>query len=189
VQVPLTPPTPRPGVEYRLKITAALANDTSWAEAGHIIAWDQHRLAYYGDELPIVSHAELAALELEESADSYRCIGADFVVSIGKQTGMIESWIVDGVERLAGPISPNFWRAPIDNEIGNGMPERCAVWKHAGPERASASTMAERLGPGAVRIASYAALPAGKSGLPDQLHDLRQRRGRHDHGVPPEVRR
>jgi beta-galactosidase len=165
VQVPLTPPTPRPGVEYRLKITAALANDTSWAEAGHIIAWDQHRLAYYGDELPIVSHAELAALELEESADSYRCIGADFVVSIGKQTGMIESWIVDGVERLAGPISPNFWRAPIDNEIGNGMPERCAVWKHAGPERASASTMAERLGPGAVRIASYAALPAGKSGL------------------------
>jgi hypothetical protein len=33
-----------------------------------------------------------------------------------------------------GPV-PNFWRAPTDNDRGNGMPGRCSTWRHAGRDR------------------------------------------------------
>jgi beta-galactosidase len=33
-----------------------------------------------------------------------------------------------------GP-SPSFWRAPTDNDFGNRMPERCAVWENASKSR------------------------------------------------------
>ena len=32
---------------------------------------------------------------------------------------------------MNGP-KPNYWRAPTDNDIGNGMDKRCSVWKKAG---------------------------------------------------------
>ncbi|UII29507.1 beta-galactosidase small subunit [Fulvivirga maritima] len=34
-------------------------------------------------------------------------------------------------EYLKEPLSFNFWRAPTDNDFGNGMPKRCKVWKDA----------------------------------------------------------
>jgi len=36
-----------------------------------------------------------------------------------------------GVEYLEDLVLPNFWRAPIDNDRGNGMPARCSQWKIA----------------------------------------------------------
>ena len=31
-------------------------------------------------------------------------------------------------------LQPNFWRAPLDNDLGNGMPARSKVWQSAGRE-------------------------------------------------------
>ena len=33
-----------------------------------------------------------------------------------------------------GPV-PNFWRAPTDNDFGNGLDKRCKVWRKAGDNR------------------------------------------------------
>jgi beta-galactosidase len=33
-----------------------------------------------------------------------------------------------------GP-QPNFWRGPTDNDFGNGLEKRCAVWRYAGDNR------------------------------------------------------
>jgi beta-galactosidase len=33
------------------------------------------------------------------------------------------------VSLLRRNLEPNFWRLPTDNDKGNGMPQRCAIWK------------------------------------------------------------
>lgn len=41
---------------------------------------------------------------------------------VSKNSGCITSIIVDGKEKLSSPIMPNFWRAPIDNDISPQIP-------------------------------------------------------------------
>ncbi len=36
--------------------------------------------------------------------------------TVNRNSGFITSLIIDGEEKLASPIRPNFWRAPIDND-------------------------------------------------------------------------
>ena len=40
----------------------------------------------------------------------------------------------DFLYQLKSKLRPNFWRPPNDNDFGNGMPERCAIWQHAGKQ-------------------------------------------------------
>jgi beta-galactosidase len=57
--------------------------------------------------------------------------GDGFSVHISKASGAIDSWKVKGEEQLFSPLVPNFWRAPTDNDRGNRMAERHAVWRQA----------------------------------------------------------
>lgn len=47
----------------------------------------------------------------------------NMVAQIDLNSGYIESLTVDGVEKLSAPISLNFWRAPIDNDISPQLPK------------------------------------------------------------------
>ena len=50
-----------------------------------------------------------------------------------RPTGLVTSYRVNGVEYFAEGfgLQPNFWRAPNDNDYGNGMPKRLQVWKQS----------------------------------------------------------
>ena len=68
---------------------------------------------------------------LQEESDQYRITTATAVIGIGKKDGKIQSYRIGGEEILKRPPFVNFWRAPTDNDFGNGMPKRCALWKNA----------------------------------------------------------
>ena len=38
---------------------------------------------------------------------------------------------VNGRETITAFPIPYFWRAPTDNDFGNGMPKKLAVWREA----------------------------------------------------------
>jgi beta-galactosidase len=59
---------------------------------------------------------------------------AGLKIEVDKKTGFIDRIHQNGIEFLASPLKPNFWRAATDNDLGNAMPARCAVWKNAGNE-------------------------------------------------------
>jgi beta-galactosidase len=61
--------------------------------------------------------------------------GKDFTVTLAKDTGVITSYKAHGVQLVKSGPAPNFWRAPIDNDRGNGQPSRNGTWRYAGADR------------------------------------------------------
>lgn len=59
--------------------------------------------------------------------------GDNFSFTFDKKKGMVTSWKVNNTEYIhdAFGIQPNFWRAPTDNDYGNGLPKRANIWKEA----------------------------------------------------------
>ncbi len=55
---------------------------------------------------------------------------------VNPETGIIEKYAVDGVDYIADGfgVRPNYWRAPNDNDYGNGAPARWQPWKVFGKE-------------------------------------------------------
>ncbi|MEL6140580.1 MAG: beta-galactosidase domain 4-containing protein [Bacteroidota bacterium] len=52
-------------------------------------------------------------------------------IHVNEETGLLQNVLFRGVPLFQHPISPYFWRAPLDNDFGWGMPEKCAPWRYA----------------------------------------------------------
>lgn len=133
ITIPLEKIQAEPGKEYFLTVRFALEQETLWAPAGHVVAWDQFKLPVKAEAKG--ARASGGKVTLSETADAVTVSGEAVSVRIGKRSGAIESMRSGEQELLAGPLEPNFWRAPTDNDMGNKMNKRCAVWKTAGPGR------------------------------------------------------
>jgi beta-galactosidase len=164
--LPLAPlPRQASGTERFLNVRYQLARDETWAARGHVVAWEQFPLPA-GQAVEPPRLQTLPALEMEETPAAFLVTGRGFSVAIGRASGALESFRVGSRELVAGPLVPNFWRVPLDNDIGqfvNDMPKRCAIWKASGPGRTVSAVRAERLARGAVRVSVDAVLPAGRS--------------------------
>jgi beta-galactosidase len=124
------PITPAAGVEYFLNISFTLKDKHLWAPAGHEVAWQQFKLPI--EASPVTADAAaMSPLEITNTDDVIQVAGKDFTVTVDRKTGFLSSMKYQGVELIQEPLTPDFWRAPNDNDKGNGMPKRCAVWKTA----------------------------------------------------------
>jgi len=70
-------------------------------------------------------------VSVEETDSYWKLSSAGTVMTVGKQTGMIDYLDVDGAPMLVDrqSITPEFWRAPTDNDYGAKMQQKWAVWK------------------------------------------------------------
>jgi len=91
--------------------------------------------------------------------------GEDFVIGFNTATGTISSFVWQGTELLSSGPSPFFWRAPTDNDRGNEMPDRCAVWKAASSDWELEEATVLHPEPGRVVVRCSGALPAVSSSL------------------------
>lgn len=141
--------------EYWLHVRFVLRQNTSWAEAGHEVAWadlpfmkkeSEYRLTplqlnrelTYPDrqlQTPTRSMEEIntepiAELRIKEEAMRLRVYGAGFEIWFNKVTGLIEAWEVEGHSLLLAGPSLNVWRAPLDNDV-----HLAKEWVKAGYDR------------------------------------------------------
>ncbi len=131
VTIPWVDPKWRAGAEYYLTVRFKLPAEISWAEAGHVVAWEQ---------FPIP--APLATPTVAKSIKgAFHQDGADWVaqakgtaVRVDGQRGWLKSYQVAGRELLAAPLIPNFWRVPTDNDNGWKVPQKMGAWKDAGAQ-------------------------------------------------------
>ncbi len=163
VTVPLKVVRPKPGAEYFLTLTFALPAGTPWAPQGHVVAWEQVPVPLTVPPAVAPAVDTLPALKVTEDAAGWRFTARDVVVRIGKASGALEGWSVKGRELLAGPLTPNYWRAPTDNDRGNGFGGRHGVWRAAGAQRKVTQATLADANPRAARVTVAYTLPAGES--------------------------
>jgi beta-galactosidase len=163
INIPFEKPNLQPGAEYLLKISFALVDDAPWAERGHVVAWEQFQIPFDTPQAPSPDIAAMPPLKLRESAKALKVEGRDFELVVGKSSGAIESLRFGGEELIAEPLIPNFWRAPIDNDNGNRMPQRLGIWRRAGRDRKVGKVASEQISPQVIRITTEAVLPVAEN--------------------------
>jgi len=80
----------------------------------------------------LTSSTSLTSISKEEVESYVKFEAAGTALTIGKWSGWIDYIDVDGEPMLVDrqSVTPEFWRAPTDNDYGAWLQQRFAVWKH-----------------------------------------------------------
>ena len=142
--------------------------------AGHIVAKDQLVLnAYKAPAMTLQNVTDMniqTALPRIDDANS-QCVmieGENFNIQFAKADGFMDKYMVDGLDMIkeGAKLTPNFWRAPTDNDFGAGLQQKYAVWKN--PKFKLASLKSEMKDGLAVVSAEYE-MPSVSAGTKLQL--------------------
>jgi beta-galactosidase len=59
-------------------------------------------------------------------------LGESFRIEFNKSTGLLCKYDIDGIPMLneGGALTPNFWRAPTDNDMGANLQKKYVVWRN-----------------------------------------------------------
>ncbi|MBI9034668.1 MAG: DUF4981 domain-containing protein [Bacteroidales bacterium] len=97
----------------------------------HLMAWDQFLIKAETKDYSKKIQDTTASLRIRNLEDVLIIHSDQIQYAIDKRSGRISSIIINEKELLTSEWNPDFWRAPIDNDLGNGMPGRCGIWKDA----------------------------------------------------------
>ncbi|WP_460070869.1 glycoside hydrolase family 2 TIM barrel-domain containing protein [Streptomyces sp. YKOK-I1] len=160
ITVPFAPPRdPAPGTEYFLNLSFTTRETTPWARAGFEVARQQIPVDAGSPAVTPVPLAAVPALTHEDGATSVTVTGKDFSVTVDKRTGVITSYRSGGSPLIVSGPAPNFWRAPTDNDRGNGQHTRNQTWRDAGARRKVTGIAVRALRDRAVEIEVTGTLP------------------------------
>ncbi|WP_371578684.1 glycoside hydrolase family 2 TIM barrel-domain containing protein [Streptomyces sp. NBC_01314] len=165
ITVPFSlPASPAPGTEYFLELSFTTQDAAPWAESGFEVARQQLSVDAGSPAVTPVPLADVPVLKYEESDEAVTITGKGypgrFSVTIDRASGTITSYKAGGTRLItSGPV-PNFWRAPTDNDHGNGQHTRNQTWRDAGTNRkVTAVTVRPLGGDRAVEIKVTGTLP------------------------------
>lgn len=115
--------------EYHLNLYARYAGSHELIPQGHIVAYEQ--LALQAARVASAAAPAAGAVSIANLEGVWRVKGKDFTVDFDPYTGMMTSMDYGQGNILQKGISPNFWRAPTDNDYGFKMPQKLGAWKEA----------------------------------------------------------
>ncbi|MBU3101492.1 MULTISPECIES: glycoside hydrolase family 2 TIM barrel-domain containing protein [Clostridium] len=113
--------------EYALNVSFKLKNNNIWAEALHVVAFDQ----YVFDVEGTIDTKKLTKIEVVNGDVNIGVKNDDFSVLFSKQEGGMVSLRYDGIEMITRAPMPIYWRAMTDNDKGTNHGFRCGQWLQA----------------------------------------------------------
>lgn len=127
--IPVHHINPKAGSEYFMNMRVVSRKAKPLVPAGYEVACEQFNLPM-----------QQAAIDYKpmKSDLSIQEIGHEIIISnkrlrfvFNKESGVVSDYRVNGQIFFADEfgIQPNFWRAPNDNDYGNGAPKRLQIWK------------------------------------------------------------
>ncbi len=154
-----------PAKEYFICLSLLQAKADPLIPIAYELAWEQFLLAspeQADAESRAESHSEgtigagpEAVLGIEEN-DSLLCItGEGFELDFSRESMLLCQYRLDGKELLLSPLTPDFWRPPTDNDLGNGMHEWAAIWRDAWQQTRLGNQRIESINEGIYIAAEY----------------------------------
>jgi len=122
------------GVEYFMNFYIKTNKDYSLIPKNFVIASEQ--LVIHSErntELFLTDN--FSVLDVEENNSTVDIVARNFHVTFDKALGTISSFKYYEEELMTEGPKSNFWRAPTDNDFGNGMDKRCEIWKQASKQK------------------------------------------------------
>ena len=101
----------------RLDLSIIQPEATRWSGAGHEVARQQFMLTGSLANQIVTPRLQASAV-IHEADDGFTVQVAGNAWTIDRMNGQLVSWIKDGKEQLLAPLADNFYRAPLDNDIG-----------------------------------------------------------------------
>ena len=134
VTLPLEKIQYQKGKEYVLNISAKLAEQTNWAEAGFEIAYDQFILKEWSFNPGIQVRNQ--TLSTWQNENIIEITGGNFSFQFSKKSGIILEYKINGENVFEKGPQLQVWRAPTDND-GSYFPDSenkrmCKIWLDAG---------------------------------------------------------
>lgn len=131
IQIPLSDYGFTPGVEYFVNFSLVTTEEEAYKPIGFELAKEQFPIKFldYVDTRPLKQPKDV---EYYFSASKLIVETALIDIVFDTINGNLISLIVEGKEMLKEPVQINFWRAPTDNDFGNRMEQRQAMWRNAG---------------------------------------------------------
>ncbi|MDO4765473.1 MAG: glycoside hydrolase family 2 TIM barrel-domain containing protein [Eubacteriales bacterium] len=120
--------------EYTILVSLELKEDTLWGERGHEVAFGQGIFGAFTeieDRRKDLAKDRKQELLLIRDKTNIGIRGANFSMVWNGIHGGLISYRYGKKELLKEVVLPNFWRAPVDNDYGNCMPQRYGQWKLA----------------------------------------------------------
>ncbi|MDR1783427.1 MAG: DUF4981 domain-containing protein [Dysgonamonadaceae bacterium] len=135
ISIPLPVIKAKAGADYYINFEVFTKTAEGLVPAGHRIAYDQFKLPLYSARKTYVE-AKSPAVKFVEIDDKISAKTAKVEFVFDKKAGYATSYKVGKTEYFKDGfgIRPNFWRAPNDNDYGNGNPKNLQIWKIAGKE-------------------------------------------------------
>ncbi|WP_370334645.1 glycoside hydrolase family 2 TIM barrel-domain containing protein [Parvularcula marina] len=155
--------TPSPGREYFLTVRAvAKADYQVLVPEGHVVAWEQFAVPF--KEAAESTHREAGSVVIREESGTGVTLTAGEVTVVIDHLGRLASLTDGDRELVKTPLEPNFWRAPIDNDVGGRINETMAIWEDMATSRKFLSMEVARGEEGSVDVTVEAGYGHGALG-------------------------
>ena len=137
--------------ELLLNVAFKLKKAETLLPAGYTVAKNQLTIRPYNApklDLQNVRQVNITTVvpSIKENDFNYLIIeGENFRMDFDRQDGFLCRYDVNGMAMLNedGKLTPNFWRAPTDNDMGANLQNRYAAWKEPGLKLTSLTSKIE----------------------------------------------
>ncbi len=149
------------GSEIFLNIRFFLKKPEPLIPAGYEIASEQ--LLVSEGVGAVLGIAPPGVLSVKEESERVIVKSAVAQWEFKRESGFLVRYTWNGRELIENgfPLKPNFWRPPVDNDYGAGIPERLSVWKEATERPTLLSLKVDSIDGRYCVMTSYDLAPAG----------------------------
>lgn len=128
VELPKLPK--RDDKEYFITLSAVLKAPQGLLDAGHQVAVEQFAMPV--KITPNKPQTTSLVMNVVKQNRTQLVFSNNQTQAIfDKETGWLMQYQHQGSELLVSPLKANFWRAPTDNDLGNGMQKWAGLWQGA----------------------------------------------------------
>lgn len=160
ILIPLPQLNAGPRCEAHLLVSACMRAAGGCFEAGDEVAWEQWLLhPPHKEEVPVAITGPEPAVD--QSPELVTVTAGALTARIEVSRGCLCGLAFGGLELLASPLLPNFWRPPTDNDYGANLQNDMKCWRFAGQRATVTNGLRIEPGPGAVSIGAELLVGAG----------------------------
>ncbi|MBD3225877.1 MAG: DUF4981 domain-containing protein [Caldithrix sp.] len=162
--LPIPDMDPLPGREYFMRFLVKTSAENDILPENFEVARQQMRFDFANPHPAKRNTTGNATIQLTRTTSNKIIFSAKgFQLIFDRQSGLLTNWIFKGESIIKTGPTPNYWRAPTDNDFGNGMPERCAVWYEDSYNRELTDLSVFRLSESTYQLITQYNLPASGS--------------------------